>query len=94
MARPKPPEELFPITYRLTRRQIRKVASLGGAPWLRTMISNASGARWGRDPLDLQRSIVERNKAICADKRSAKDCAPDYKLSVTQIRNIRREARG
>lgn len=90
MARPKPPEQLIPVTYRLTRRQIAKVTSLGGARWLRTIISNAVGSRWGRDPIMYQRSLIDRNKAICADPRSAKECSVDYKLSPTQIRNIRR----
>ena len=45
MARPKPPEELFPTTYRLTRTQIRKVQSMGGVAWLREMISKAQTRR-------------------------------------------------
>ena len=41
MARPKPKEELIPVTYRLTRKQINKVKDRGGVAWLRKYITTA-----------------------------------------------------
>ena len=41
MARPKPKEELIPVTYRLTRKQINKVKDRGGVTWLRKHINAA-----------------------------------------------------
>ena len=91
MPRPKPPEELFPVTYRLTRSQIRKVQSAGGVAWLRKMISTIEAAKVGRDPVDHLRQLAERNRHIGVSRMSAKELGIIYNLSVQRVRAIRRQ---
>lgn len=93
MPRPKPSEKLFPVTYRLTRSQIRKVQSAGGVAWLRKMISTIEAAKVGRDPVDRLRQLAERNRHIGASALPTKNLADIYNLSVQRVRAIRREQR-
>lgn len=93
MPRPKPPEELFAVSYRLTRTQIRKVQSMGGAPWLREMISKAEAAKTGRDPVEHMRKLSARNKHIGMSTIDTKTLAEMYKLSIKRVQQIRREQR-
>lgn len=90
MARPKPPEELFPTTYRLTRTQIRKVQSMGGVAWLREMISKAQASRACRVPADHARSIRARNEHIAHSGLPSADLAAKYKLSIKRVQQIKR----
>lgn len=82
MPRPKPPEELFPVTYRLTRAQIRIVQEMGGVVWLRDTISNTQ-----RYKVKAKR---ERNDAIAADTRPLKEIASLHNLSVKRVYAIKR----
>lgn len=82
MPRPKPPEELFPVTYRLTRAQIRIVQEMGGVVWLRDMISNTQ-----RHKAKVRR---ERNDAIAADTRPLSEIASDHHLSIKRVYAIKR----
>ena len=90
MPRRKPSEYLFPVTYRLTRKQIRKVQSMGGVEWLRTWLSKTQASRHGRDPVEHVRALKARNARIVADPRSAKELVAEIKLSCQQINAIRR----
>lgn len=91
MARPKPPEELIPVTYRLTRQQIAKVVSMGGVAWLRKIVSRTQASRSGRAPIEHSRNTRKRNADICSDTRTATACAKEYGLSPQQVRYIRRQ---
>jgi hypothetical protein len=91
MPRPKPPEELFPVSYRLTRTQIRKVQSMGGVAWLRKMISKAEAAKNGRDPVEHVRAIAKRNQDIGRSGFSTEVLALTYNLSVQRVRQIRKQ---
>lgn len=93
MPRPKPPEELLPVTYRLTRKQIRKVQSMGGVAWLRDLISRTSAARHGRDPVEYIRDMAARNREIIASPLSGSEIGKKYNLSKVRINQIRREHR-
>lgn len=90
MPRPKPHEELVPAHYRLTRAQIRKVKSLGGAAWLREVISKARPARHGRDSVEYLRNLRKRNEEIAASTKTVRELAEQYKLSTRQIYAIKR----
>lgn len=89
--RPKPPEKLFPVTYRFTRSQIRKVQSSGGVAWLRKLVSTVEAAKVGRDPVDRLRQLAERNRHIGMSQMSTADLAEMYNLSVQRVRAIRRQ---
>lgn len=91
MARPKPPEELFPATYRLTRTQIRKVQSMGGVAWLREMISKAQASRACRTPIDNTRTIRARNDHIAESGLPSAELAAKYKLSIKRVQQIRKQ---
>lgn len=91
MPRPKPPEELIAVTYRLTRTQIRKVQEMGGVEWLRLLISSTKRTKHPRTSLEYKRLIGVRNASISADTRSTKEVAASYKLSTKQINKIKRQ---
>jgi hypothetical protein len=93
MPRPKPPEELFPVTYRLTRNQIRKVQSAGGVVWLRKMISTIEAAKVGRDPVERLRQLAQRNRYIGMSDLPSRHLAEEYKLSIKRVQQIRRQQR-
>jgi hypothetical protein len=82
---------LFPVTYRLTRTQIRKVQSLGGVAWLRKMISKAEAAKSGRDPVEHMRAVASRNRDIGESILSNEALAGLYRLSVQRVRQIRKQ---
>lgn len=90
MPRPRPPEELVTVGYRLTRSQARKVQQMGGPTWLRQLISSASPGEH-RDPVEHLRFLSARNKALAADPRPTKELIHEYKLSKQQINAIRRK---
>jgi hypothetical protein len=89
MPRPKPPEELFPVSFRLTRNQIRKVQTMGGVEWLREKIS---GTGW-RDPVEHMRALSARNKSIASSALPSKMLAQVHKLSIKRVQQIKREHR-
>lgn len=91
MPRTKPTEILYPVTYRLTRTQIRKVQEMGGVAWLRQMISKTEKTKYGRSAVEYAREIRKRNDAIAADPRPTKELIPIYRLSKQQINAIRRQ---
>ncbi|CAB4140553.1 hypothetical protein UFOVP669_44 [uncultured Caudovirales phage] len=93
MPRAKPPEKLFPVTYRLTRKQIRKVTQMGGVAWLRDLISKTQASRYGRDPVEHIRALAERNRDIVESDLPTKELAAKHKLSVKRVQQIRREHR-
>lgn len=91
MPRPKPPEELIPVTYRLTRKQIRKVKQMGGVAWLRDLIGKTQASKFGRDPIEFIRSMSARNADIVSSTLSTKELAEKHTLSVKRVQQIRRE---
>jgi len=93
MPRAKPPEELFLVNYRLTRRQIRKVQEMGGVGWLRKLISDARTSRQGLDPVPRIRLHAKRNADIVNSPASSRSLADFYNLSVQCVNRIRREHR-
>lgn len=93
MPRPKPTEQLYPVTYRLTRKQIRKVTAMGGVRWLRCLIGKTQASKQGRDPVEYAKTLRKRNEAIAADPRPSKELVAEYKLSRQQINAIRRQYR-
>jgi len=93
MPRAKPPEELFPVTYRLTRTQIRKVQEMGGVTWLRQLISKTQKSKHGRDPVEHIRAMAQRNVDIVAAKYSNAVLAKLHNLSIKRVQQIQREHR-
>lgn len=88
MPRPKPSEELFPTSYRLTRTQIRKVKRMGVA-WLRELISNAPTEK-KQSPVDRLRAIKLRDTDICSSTLTTQELADKYTLSIKRVQQIRR----
>jgi hypothetical protein len=93
MPRPRPPDELFPVTYRLTRAQIRKVQSMGGVKWLREMIGKTQASKNGRDPIENIRAMAERNRQIVESDLPSRTLAGIHNLSIKRVQQIRREHR-
>lgn len=93
MPRAKPSEQLFPVAYRLTRTQIRKVQEMGGVAWLRNLISATQKSRHGRDPVQYIRDIARRNAHIVSSPSSSRSMADYYNLSIKRVQQIRREHR-
>lgn len=89
MPRPKPPEELFPFHVRLTRRQIRKIKTLG-VDWLRRVISRAK-PRYERTTIQAYAKISARDRAIVESGDDTIVLARRYSLSTGRIRQIRRQ---
>ncbi len=92
MPRPAPPEQLFPVTYRLTRKQLRKVQEMGGVAWLRETISSYQPRRV-RQTVEAYRQRAERDRAIAASTEETRVLADRYKLSMKRVQQIRREHR-
>ena len=93
MPRAKPPEQLIPVYYRLTRTQIRKVQEMGGVAWLRELISKTQKSRHGRDPVQHIRDVARRNADIVNSPASSQSMADFYNLSIKRVQQIRREHR-
>lgn len=91
MPRPKPPEELLPFHVRLTRKQIRKVKTLG-VEWLRRVISRAK-PRYERTTLEAYAMLSARDRAIAESDEPTSVLAARYTLSTGRIRQIRRKHR-
>lgn len=89
MARPKPPEELFPVTYRLTRRHIRRVQAMGGVSWLRELLSKTP-PRASRVPADHAKEVRARNEHIAKSGQPSAALAEKYKLSIKRVQQIRK----
>lgn len=89
MPRPKPPEQLLPVAYRLTRTQIRKVQEMGGVAWLRELISSYQPRRV-RSTLLAYRQLSERDRAIAESTEPSAVLAKRYNLSRERIDQIRK----
>jgi hypothetical protein len=89
MPRPKPEETLHTISYRLTEKQLSKIARNGGPTWLRHIIDQAEES----EALSLGTKYAARNKAIAADTRPPKVIADDYGLGLHYVYLIRRRER-
>lgn len=93
MPRPKPPEALYPRSFRFTRKQLLKIEQMGGGKWLRALVSKTQASRHGRDPIAHARALKARNLKIAADRRPSQDVAQEHKLSRQQVNAIRRQYR-
>lgn len=91
MPRPKPLEKKFPYTYRLTRKQGRKVTQMGGAEWLGTLISKAQATKHGRCPVTHVQKLKARNLDIASSALTTEELATKYKLSLQRVRQIRKQ---
>ena len=88
MARPKPPEELFPTTIRFTRCQQRKISEMGHSA-LRQLVSEWRNP--GESTVSKLRKLKARNEAIVADARPTAEVAKHFKLSSQTINHIKRK---
>jgi len=84
-------DELYPITYELTRNQIRKVDEMGGVQWLRDLISKTQKSRHGRDPVQHAAAMKARDHDIVTSAKHAKQLAFEYNLSPSRVNAIRRQ---
>lgn len=87
MPRPRPAEQLFNVSIRLTRNQMRKMHEKGGAAWLRKLISRS---KWDSQ-VEHWKAVSERNKTIVASALPNKELAVLHHLSVKRIQQIKRE---
>lgn len=87
-----PSKGLAPITYYLTRTQIRQVADLGGVEWLREAIKRDTEERFGATgSVENIRAMSARNKRIAASAAPDWQIALDERLSVSRVRQIKKE---
>ena len=68
---------------------MRKMHEMGGAPWLRKLIS---GSKWASQ-VEHWKAVGERNKAILASALPNKELAVLHNLSVKRVQQIKREHR-
>jgi hypothetical protein len=91
MPRPKPPEPLHNVGYRLTDAQVAKIRRNGGPEWLRHTINAAPDVPL-KPPPPADRLAV-RNKAIAADRRNTKRVAADHGLDLHYTYSLIRRQR-
>ena len=92
MPRPRPPETLRTFHVRFTMTQWRKIQGLGGAAWLRKLVSEFNPTR-ARSSIEAMRMMAERNRAIAAHPGTNVEVGRLYNLSPSRVSHIRAQMR-